>query len=56
MSIKKMKETYKIAEKEEAKKFKKSLNKKKSSLSSCISVEVLTDSVYTYLHFLKSLR
>ena len=53
MSIKKIKETYKIAEKfhlkevlfEEVKKFIKSLNNKKSSISSCIPVEVLIGSV-----------
>ena len=57
MSIKKMKETYKIAEKfylkevssEEVKKVIKSLNTKKSTISSCIPVKVLIDSVDTYL-------
>ena len=57
MSIKKNKKTYKIAEKfhlkevlsEEVKKVIKSLNKKKSAISSCIPVEVLIDSVDTYL-------
>ena len=57
MSIKKIKETYKITEKihlkevssEEVKKAIKSLNKKKSAISSCIPVKVLIDSVDTYL-------
>ena len=57
MSIKKIKETYKIAEKfylkevspEEVKKTIKFLNKKKSAISSCIPVKVLIDSVGTYL-------
>ena len=52
-----MKETYKIADKfllkvvspEEVKKVIKSLNKKKSAISSCIPVKVLIDSVDTYL-------
>ena len=57
MSIKKIKETYKITDKfhlkevssEEVKKVIKSLNKKKSAISSCIPVKVLLDSVDTYL-------
>ena len=57
MSIKKIKETGKIAEKfhfkevssEEVKKVTKSLNKKKSAISSCILVKVLIDSADTYL-------
>ena len=57
MRIKKIKETYEIAEKfhlkevssEEEKKVIKSLNKKKSAISSCISVKVLIDSVDAYL-------
>ena len=57
MSIKKIKETYKITDKfhlkevssEEVKKVIKSLNKKKSAISSCIPVKVLIDSVDTYL-------
>ena len=57
MSIKKIKETYKIAEKfhlkevspEEVKNIIQSLNKKKSAISSCIPVKVLVDSVDTYL-------
>ena len=57
MSIKKIKETYKIAKKfhlkkvsaEEVKKVIKSLNKKKSVISSCIPAKVLIDSVDTYL-------
>ena len=57
MSIKKIKETYKIAEKfhlkevssEEVKNIIQSLNKKKSAISSCIPVKVLIDSVDTYL-------
>ena len=57
MSIKKIKKTYKIAEKfhlkevssEEVKKVIKYLNKKKSAISSCIPVKVLIDSVDTYL-------
>ena len=57
MSIKKIKETYKIDEKfylkevlsEEIKKVIKSLNKKKSAISSCIPVKVLIDSGDTYL-------
>ena len=57
MSIKKIKETYKITDKfhlkevssEEVKKVIKSLNKKKSAISSCILVKVLIDSVDTYL-------
>ena len=57
MSIKKIKDTYKIAEKfhlkevssEEVNKVIKSLNKKKSTISSCIPVKVLVDSVDTYL-------
>ena len=48
-----MKETYKIAGefylKEEVKKVIKSLNKKKSAISSCIPVKVLIHSVDTYL-------
>ena len=76
MSIKKIKETYKIAEKfhikevssQEVEKVTKSLNKRKSVISSCVPVKVLIDSVDTYLtiltdtvissimaHFLKSL-
>ena len=57
MSVKIIKETHKIAEKfyckhlssAEVKKLKKSLNKKKSAISSCIPVKVQTDSVYTYI-------
>ena len=57
MSIKKIKETDKIAEKfhlkkvssEEVKKVIKSLNKKKSAISSCIPVIILINSVDTYL-------
>ena len=57
MSIKKIKETNKTTEKvhskevpsEEVKKVIKSLNKKKSAISSCIPVEVLINSVDTYL-------
>ena len=57
MRIKKIKETYEIAEKfhlkevssEEEKKVIKSLNKKKSAISACISVKVLIDSVDAYL-------
>ena len=57
MRIKKIKETYEIAEKfhlkevssEEEKKFIKALSKKKSAISSCIPVKVLIDSVDTYL-------
>ena len=57
MSIKKIKETDKITEKfhlkevssKEVKKVIKSLNKKKSAISSCIPVKVLIDSVDTYL-------
>ena len=57
MSIKKIKETYKITDKfhlkevssEEVKKVIKSLNKKKSAISSCIPMKVLLDSVDTYL-------
>ena len=57
MTIKKIKETYKIAEKfhlkeassEEVKKVIKSLNKRKSTISSCIPVKVLIDSVDTHL-------
>ena len=57
MSIKNIKGTYKIGEKfhlkevssEEVKKVIKSLNKKKSAISSCIPVKVLIDSVDTYL-------
>ena len=57
MSIKKIKKTFKIAEKfhlkevssEEVKKVIKYLNKKKSAISSCIPVKVLIDSVDTYL-------
>ena len=56
MSIKKIKETYKSAEKfhlkevsfEEVKKVIKSLNKKNSAISSCIPVKVLIESVDTY--------
>ena len=77
MSIKEIKETYKIPEKvhlkevssEEVKKIIKSLNKKKSAISSRIPVNILIDSVDTYLaiftdiinssrkmaHFLKSI-
>ena len=57
MRIKKINETCEIAEKfhlkevssEEEKKVIKSLNKKKSAISSCISVKVLIDSVDAYL-------
>ena len=57
MSIKKIKETYKTAEKfllkevssKKVKKVIKSLNRKKSAVSSCIPVKVLIDSVDTYL-------
>ena len=57
MSIKKVKETYEIAEKfylkevlsEEVKKVIKCLNKKKPAIRSCIPVKVLIDSVDTYL-------
>ena len=57
MSIKKIKETYKIAEKfhlkevspEEVKNIIQSLNKKKSAISSCIPVKVLIDTVDSYL-------
>ena len=57
MRIKKINETCEIAEKfhlkevssEEEKKVIKSLNKKKSAISSCIPVKVLIDSVDTYL-------
>ena len=57
MSIKKIEKTYKIAEKfhlkevsfEEVKNIIQSLNKKKSAISFCIPVKVLTDSVDTYL-------
>ena len=57
MSIKKIKETYKIAENfhlkevssEEIKKVIKSFNNKKSAISSCIPVNVLINSVDTYL-------
>ena len=53
MSIKVIKETFKIPEKfhlkevssEEVKKIIKSLNKKKSAISSCIPVNILIDSV-----------
>ena len=55
MSLKKIKETYKITDKfhlkvssEEVKKVIKSLNKKKSAISSCIPVKVIFDSVDTY--------
>ena len=58
MSIKKIKETYKIAEKfhlkevssEEVKNIIQSLNKKKSAISSCIPVKILIDSVDTYTY------
>ena len=57
MSIKKIKETYKITENfylkevssKEVKKVITFLNKKKSAISSCILVKVLTGSVDTYL-------
>ena len=57
MSIKKIKEIYKIAENfhlkemscEKVKKVIKSLNRKKSAISSYIPVKVLIDSVDTYL-------
>ena len=57
MNIKKIKQTYKIGEKfylkevssEEVKKVMKSLNRKKSTISYCIPVKVLLDSVDTYL-------
>ena len=57
MSIKNIKETYKIAEKfhlkevssEEVKKFIKSWNKNKSAICSFIPVKVAIDSVDTYL-------
>ena len=57
ISIKNIKETYKIAEKfhlnevssEEVQKVIKPLNKEKSAISSCIPVKVLIDSVDTYL-------
>ena len=57
MSIKKMKKSYKIAEKfqskcevssDEVKKVMKPLNKKKSAMSSGIPVKVLIGSVDTY--------
>ena len=56
MSIKKIKETYKIAENshlkemssEKVKKVIKSLNRKKSAISSYIPVKVLIDSVDIY--------
>ena len=41
--------THTIAEPKKVKKVMKSLNKKKSTISSCISVKVLIDSVDTYL-------
>ena len=57
MSIKKIKETCKIAEKfhikevssQEVEKVTKSLNKRESVISSCVPVKVLIDSVDTYL-------
>ena len=57
MRIKKIKETYEIAEKfhlkevssKEVKKVIKSFNRKKPATSSCIPVKVLIDSVDTYL-------
>ena len=57
MSIKEIKETYKIVKKfhlkevssKEVKKVIKSLNKKKSAMSSCIPLKVLIDLVCTYL-------
>ena len=57
MSIKKIKETYKTSREislkrsviRRSKNVIKSLNKKKSAISSCIPVKVLIDSVDTYL-------
>ena len=57
MSIKRIKETYKIAKKfylkkvsfEEVENIIQSLNKKNSAISSCIPVKVLIDPVGTYL-------
>ena len=57
LSVKKVKETYKIVEKfhlkevssKEVKEVIKSSNKKKSAISSCIPVKVLIDSIDTYL-------